>query len=175
MNAEAPDLQQSAGVLLLLVNEPDTGPRMIASFLTNEEFAEMGVIPAAGTIGAMRELGGGLTPENFDVNKEFVSFYHETMILSAPLNLSLQDAARRQGGGKIHVVDGRTAVPGSSTPSEDIVGSFPVDAGRLVYMDYQPNPNWRVFTASGWLHIGHRVREMMVLRLMLSERSRRPR
>jgi hypothetical protein len=62
------------------------------------------------------------------------------------------------GQGSLFLIDGRAATPRGQQESEDVLGIFRVDGGRIIAESYQPNQDHLLVSKKGlfvlddWLH-----------------------
>ena len=111
-----------------------------------------GLAPTAifGVLLRLREDGGGIEPENFRQNRPCVDVLHEVVAAEAPRTRATRRQAKRQGGGYLYMLDGRTPDPEGTVPGEDIIGAFSLRDGGIVPGSYQPNPQHKLLTAGGF-------------------------
>jgi len=90
-------------------------------------------------------------PDQFVENAEFVAMLHRVVAEQGPSSPALRSAAAKHKAGWIYVLDARTPDPSGTVPPEDIIGAFPVADGSLISNGYQPNSNFRLLGANGFL------------------------
>lgn len=132
---------------LFTVNTGD-GQRKLVSFIPAEVAFKTGMLPQA-IIGVLEGVDDRIEPETFVANREFVSFLHQVISKYGPQLPDFHQEARRLGEGSVFLLDGRTPDPLGAVEPEDIIGSFPVQQGKLVPDSYSPNPNHRLVSKRG--------------------------
>ena len=103
------------------------------------------------------------TVEGFRVNPAFVDFMHEVISTVGPTDLSMQEAAAKQGNGWLYVIDLRTPEgPLGRVPMEDIIGGFKVTDGKIQADSYWRNEQHLVLTKNGPVRLPQSLREALV-------------
>ena len=118
------------------------------SFLPHDFAFEKG-LPSEAVLG---KLSGGpdrIDPEHFRPNAKFLDFLHSVIARHASGCPGLIAEAQRQKEGAVFIIDARTQTPNGDVPPEDIIGAVEVHNGSV--SSYQGNPNYLLFTSSGWL------------------------
>jgi hypothetical protein len=156
------------------VQKPGEGPEDLVTFLPPEETFTSGLIPEAivGVLKAPIKEGEAITPENFVRNKVFNDFMHEFIAQVGPELKGLKAEARRQGEGRVYLIDARTATPEGQVPPQDIFGSFLVKAGQLVAGTYNRNPKHVLLSKDGFFRLPAELNER--LKRELTARNNRP-
>ncbi len=79
---------------------------------------------------------------------------HEKIAEYGLIDQDLQAAAVKQGEGYVYIIDLRTPEgPMGNVPTEDIIGAFKVEGGRVVPGSYQEMGTHRVMTANGLVRV----------------------
>jgi hypothetical protein len=76
--------------------------------------------------------------------------------------------AHSQRSGWLYIVDQRAAADqaaGRAIPSEDILGGFTLDEGRIVSTSYQSNQNYRILTEKGFVQLPPRLAAALTTRI----------
>lgn len=119
------------------------------TFLSPEDLAALGGLPARALVGRLVNPAGDLVPGNFEWNRAFVEWLHGVIRREVPDIPEFVEAARRVPSGWLHIHDARAYGGRPEAEERDIIGSFRVEAGVLVADSYRPNPAHRILTAHG--------------------------
>ena len=114
------------------------------------------------------ERGAGLAVANFRPNTVFVELLHDVVATQAPTLPDLQAEARRQGSGRVYVIDARTPTPEDQVPPEDIIGGFEVKDGAVVPGSYQAGPKHQIFSSRGLFKLEPTLHARLMERLTKS-------
>jgi hypothetical protein len=114
------------------------GARDYVTCLPHEQAFAKGIPPEAIIGELLRPLKPreAITAAVFARNRVFVDFLHAVIARRGPQLPGLIAAARRQGNGRVYVIDQRTRTPQGAVPPEDIVGVFEVKDGQVVPGSY---------------------------------------
>jgi len=153
--------------------ETPEGPRDFVTCLSQDVAFNRGLRPEAiiGTLMKPAGAGGTLSPDNFARNPAFVDFMHKGVAEKAPETAGFQAEAKRLGKGHVYIIDQRTATPGDAVPSEDIVGAFEVNDGKVVPQSYKKSPNHRIFSARGFVQLGPELQKCLLDELNKEEKK----
>jgi hypothetical protein len=133
----------------------------VLSILSSEEIKKMDELPKKAICGYFTK--DDLSPENFVPNQEFIDCLHKTIRFQGYKLESMKLAAKRQGNGYIYIIDFRTneGIMGN-VPPEDIIGGFKVRNGRIIFEDYAPNHNYKVYTNNGLIKLPTELKEKLI-------------
>ncbi len=139
----------------------DNNKDKVLSILNSEEIRRIDILPKKAICGHFTE--DDLSPENFVPNQEFIDFLHKTIRFQGYKMESMKQAAKKQRNGYIYIIDFRTkeGIKGN-VPPEDIIGGFKVSNGRIIFEEYAPNPNYRVYTNSGLIKLPTELRDKLI-------------
>ena len=133
----------------------------VLSLLTPEEVEKIGGLPVKAICGEFE--GDELLPEFFRVNPAFVDFMHSVIGTKGSGVLSLTEAAKNQKEGYLYVIDFRTpkGILGN-VPSEDIIGAFKVENGKVIENSYQRNESHKIYTKNGLVKLPPGLYELLI-------------
>ncbi len=149
-HAEAPRMDPRVHIHLVGLSEPGRWDALV-SLLSDEHVLRSG-LPGPAIIGRLREhreAGAPLTPDNLEVNDEFVDFLHDIIARETPNDPAFQRAVKRQRDGWMYVIDRRTPTPAGEVPAEDILGAFRIENGEAVPGSYQRMKTHRIVSERG--------------------------
>ena len=124
----------------------------ILSLLSPLEIEQIDGIPSKAICGKFESEN--TDPMYFIENNEFTDLMH-TLIERNGSNLtSLIDAAEKQKDGYLYIIDLRTpeGVMGN-VPTEDIIGAFKVENGKMIGNSYWRNKSHKIFTKNGLVNL----------------------
>lgn len=125
-------------------------PRAV-SIMSPAEAETAGGIPSEGICGHVLDIDGEPV---FQENPAFVRFMHDRIAEFGLIDGNLGAAASRQGDGYLYIVDLRTPEgPMGNVPTEDIIGAFGVERGRIVPGSYRKMDTHRLMTANGLVQL----------------------
>ena len=113
-----------------------------------EEMFKAG-LPEYAIVGRLVSAADSLKPSTFARNRVFVDFFQSVISNVAPSMPYYQDAALSIEDGWIEIRDHRSQEYPLS--DEDLIGRFPVENGRIIAGQYQPNEDHWVFNDSGMM------------------------
>jgi hypothetical protein len=153
----------SADPYYLLEVDQGKGLVQYVMLLSPKIFAKKSIPPQA-LVGQLRRANGQLNPDNFVRNRGFVELMQQFIEREGPQSEELKKEAAQLKAGSIRLVDGRSsmATPGG-VPSDDTLGVFSVQGGRIV--GYQPNPEHRIVSERGLFHLPFRLHDKFVKEL----------
>jgi hypothetical protein len=129
----------------------------VVSFSSPADAAARG-IPEEAIIGILPSNVVDIKQATIKQNASFVLFLHKVIARHCSLTPSLMNQALQIGRGSLFVIDGRATTPSGQQESEDILGVFQVEGGRIIAESYQPNPDYLLVSKRGlfaldtWLH-----------------------
>jgi hypothetical protein len=147
--------------------DTDDGPVKMIAVLPPEAARESG-LPSPAVAGTVPLDAPAITLENFTENAEFSDFVNFVISKHGETDPALAAQAEAQGDGWIYMVDLRIvedeAAEGdvSAVDTEDILGAFRVQGGKVVPGSYRGNPNHRVLTERGLMQVDGWVHERLV-------------
>jgi hypothetical protein len=150
-----------------VVRNPIGGMMVIFSVLPVEVAFNHGTVSEA-VVGSLRKPsddGGTLTPDNFDANPLFADFLHDVIARHGPDQPELIEGARREGSGKVYVIDGRARTSGGAVVAADVIGSFGVDGGVVIAGSYERNFNHTVLSETGFFRLSPALHERLAAEL----------
>ena len=142
------------------IRNRDTGQyEYYVSFVPHDFTFQRG-LPSEAIMGRLIDGPDLFEPEHFRPNVRFLEFLHDVIARHAANCPGLIAEAQRQKEGLVYIIDARTPSPMGEVPPEDIIGAVEVQNGSV--SDYQGNPNYQVFTASGLLKLDSWFRSRML-------------
>jgi hypothetical protein len=151
--------------------DTDEGPvKMIAAL--PPEAAQAG-LPSPAVAGSIPSDAVAITLENFTANQEFSDFLNFVIAKHGASDPALGAQAEAAGDGWIYMVDLRIALDNGAdeeeveaVDTEDIIGAFRVEGGRVVPGSYRGNPNHRLLSERGLVQLDGWVSEKLVEELL---------
>ena len=119
------------------------------TFLSPEDLAALGGLPGHALVGRLVLPEGPLATGNFEWNRAFVEWLHETVRREVPRIAEFAQAARQIPSGWLHIHDARAHGRAPEEAERDIIGSFRVEDGTLIEDSYRPNPAHRILSEHG--------------------------
>jgi hypothetical protein len=164
---------QNSGLYVYRVKFPDGMMDVVT--LVPPALADNGGLAADAIIGVREGAEVAtepITAENLKPNPNFALLLHDVVATHAPDLPALRDAARRQGAGRVHVVDARAKTSAADAPPQDILGSFEVKDGTIVADSYQQNPGHQLFSADGIFRLDPALHLQLMARVVRAQRAR---
>jgi hypothetical protein len=148
--------------------ETEDGPLSLVAVLPPETAMERG-LPSPAVVGTVPQGTAEITLENFTPNPEFATFLGFVVSRHGAADPALQRQAAAEGDGWIYMVDLRAGEEAEEVETEDILGAFRVEEGRLVEGSFRGNPGYRPLTGRGLLQLDEWLRERLVEELIALE------
>jgi hypothetical protein len=133
--------------------------------LPPEKAVEAG-LPSPAVVGTVPRGSAAITRENFTPNREFSDFLNYVIGKYGADDPALREQAAEQGDGWVYMVDLRAGDDEEAVPTEDVLGAFRVEGGKVVAGSYRGNPNHAVLTERGLVQVDAWVQERLVEELL---------
>jgi hypothetical protein len=148
--------------------ETEEGPLTLVAVLPPEVAIERGLPSPAGA-GTVPLGTAEITVDSFTPNPEFVTFLGFVVARYGASDPALVRQAAAKGDGWIYMLDLRAGTEDDEIATEDILGAFLVEAGRVVEGSYRGNPGYRPLTGRGLLELDEWLHEKLVEELLALE------
>jgi hypothetical protein len=145
--------------------ETEDGPVGMIAVLPPETAVEGG-LPSPAVVGTVPQGAAAITLENFTPNQEFADFLNFVISKYGADDPALQEQAEEQGEGWIYMIDLRVGEDDEEVASEDLLGAFRVEDGRVAPGSYRGNPKHRLLSERGLVQVDEWVRERLVEELL---------
>lgn len=115
--------------------------------------------------GRLKDPLQGPTPENVEVNPEFLVLLHAAVRDIMATDPEVQEQAKTQLNGFVFIVD-RRAPEGEDVDKADIIGIFLVNEHKTDATRYRPNPDYRLVGEHGLALLPKQVEEELLRKLI---------
>jgi len=134
--------------LQIYVVDVDNTVRHALSFLPRQEVFGKS-LPNKAIIGYVRNLQEPLIPKNIYLNPIFLNLFHHVIKETSASLDACRKEAERQKEGYVYIIDPRDKnYP--NTKQADIIGTFQVSNGKLIFDSYRPNPEYQIVSIDGF-------------------------
>lgn len=145
--------------------DTDEGPVGMIAVLPPERAVEAG-LPSPAVVGTVPRGSAEITHENFTPNREFSDFLNYVIGKYGAEDPALQGQAAEQGEGWVYMIDLRVGEDEEEISTEDVLGAFRVESGKVVSGSYRGNPNHAVLGERGLVQVDAWVQEKLVEELL---------
>lgn len=104
--------------------------------------------------------------QEFTPNAAFLELFHRTVAKTMLRESGCVEKANKKGSGWIFLVDGRVKDRQNRSDSKDIIGSYKVEAGKMVEGSYNANPNYCVISEDGFFKLPRRLKNALMNELL---------
>jgi hypothetical protein len=149
--------------------ETEEGPVKMIAVLAPEAAAASG-LPSPAVLGTVPAEAAEITLDNFTPNPEFSDFLNYVIAKYGADDPALHAQAAAQGDGWIYMIDLRVGDEDEEVEAiatEDILGAFRVEGGRVAPGSYRGNPNHLLLNERGLVKIDEWVHERLVEELSM--------
>jgi hypothetical protein len=129
----------------------------VVTWIPVEKAFQIG-LPRGAICGVLRDSTGGLVPENFIPNRDFIDILH--YLNAHHLDPSLLEYVRSTSEPSVAVIDQRSPDVNAAIPPEDILGLYEIEDRQVVR--YRPNPNYGLVTTRGTFFLTPWLRQCLV-------------
>ena len=138
--------------------ETEDGPIRMVAVLPPETAVERG-LPSPAVVGTVAHDATEITVDTFTPNPEFATFLGFVVAKHGA-------AACRTSDGWVFMLDLRAGPDDDEIATEDILGAFRVEGGRVVEVSFRGNPGHQILTSRGLSQLDAWLEEKLVEELL---------
>ncbi len=159
--------EEEQGGIINITNK-DNEDIYLYSILPEKFISEQGLLNLA-VVGRFkdnqRDEKGNLVVDSFEANPDFIHLFHEFLDGMGRYSSALITQATRQAEGSwVYVIDQRVEDVNAKIASEDIIGGFKVEKGKLG--EYAGNPGHILLSNKGIFKIGVQLKQELINLIM---------
>lgn len=136
----------------------------LVTWLPRDQVMRIG-LPRGAICGVLRDGTQGIVPDNFVPNRDFIEILD--YLNANHLDPSLIEFIQHADEPRIAVIDQRSPDVNADIPSEDILGVYQLEGGRIA--QYEPNPHYRLVSARGTFALTPWLRHCLVSAVLLKQ------